>query len=494
MLTSRIKSLTNKHALRLGVLGGFLAFIISTQTAQAAGSGSETVHFGSTFLIFAVILIAGKLGNFVERFGQPAVIGELVAGIFLSALGYFGWSLIGEANANTAISFIASLGALLLLFSIGLESNIQEMKKVGINAIGVALIGVSVPFVVGTYVLAPLFFPDASSNTHLFIGASMVATSVGITSAVFRSLGISRTRAAQTVLGAAIIDDVLGLIVLAIVSALATGGSVTTLGVIGIALKSFGFLLGAIVAGSLLAPYISKAFRLIHSGVGMKIAIAIGFALVFGYLAEIAGLEPIIGAFAAGLLLDSVHFKDFDDPAMVNDIKQHSFTDSDDRKAILKTINHHRETHVEDLVSTLGHIFIPVFFVYTGMQINFGSLLKPELYVTAVIIAVIASLGKLISGVAAKGSVREKLLVGTSMIPRGEVGLVFAATGKAVGVLNDEIFSTIVLVVIMTTFIAPMLITKFAEEKTTGGFSSGKLGLLNSYLSPAKCFVKRRIS
>lgn len=440
--------------------------IAESDHKEESGHGSA-VHFGLIFAMFALVLIMGKVGNFIERYGQPAVIGELLAGVVLSALGYFGWDFISQITNNEIIAFTASLGALLLLFSIGLESNIVEMKRVGVNAMFVALIGVFVPFVLGTYVLGPLFFSDASANARLFLGAALVATSVGITASVFRGLKMIRTRAAQTVLGAAVIDDVLGLIVLAVVSALATGGTVTAGTVVLIGLKSFGFLAGALVLGSYLAKPISKIFSKLYSGIGMKLTFAIGFALVFGYLAELFGLEPIIGAFAAGLLLDHVHFNSFADPEIVNDLKQLDFKAQKDRDAVMRLINKHKQTHVEDLIGTLSLIFVPVFFVYTGMQIEFGSLLQPKLYIVATIISLFAIAGKLVAGFAAKGPRREKLLVGVSMVPRGEVGLIFAATGKAVGVLNDEMFSVIVLVVILTTFIAPPLIKTFAPVSST---------------------------
>lgn len=437
---------------------------VDSKSHESDSGHGGVVHFGVVFAMFALVLFVGKIGNFIERYGQPAVIGELLAGVALSALGYFGWDFIAQTTSNEIIAFTASLGALLLLFSIGLESNLIEMKRVGLNAVLVALIGVFVPFVLGTYVLAPIFFSDASANAKLFLGAAMVATSVGITASVFRGLKMIRTRAAQTVLGAAVIDDVLGLIVLAVVSALATGGTVTTLSVIAIAAKSFGFLVGALILGSLLAKRISKLFSKLYSGIGMKLTFAIGFALVFGYLAELFGLEPIIGAFAAGLLLDHVHFNSFADPEIVNDLKALDFKAQKDRDSVLKLINKHKQTHVEDLISTISLIFVPVFFVYTGMQIEFGSLLQPRLYVVAIAISIFAILGKVVAGLAAKGSRREKLLVGVSMVPRGEVGLIFAATGKAVGVLDDELFSVIVLVVIITTFIAPPLIKWLAPQ------------------------------
>lgn len=436
---------------------------VENKSEEEHGGGAE--HFGIVFAMFALVLIMGKIGNFVERYGQPAVIGELLAGVALSALGYFGWDFIAQTTSNESIAFMASFGALLLLFSIGLESNLVEMKRVGLNAILVAMIGVVVPFVLGTYLLAPIFYEDASTNAKLFLGAALVATSVGITASVFRGLNMIRTRAAQTVLGAAVIDDVLGLIVLAVVSALASGGTVTALSVLAIAAKSFGFLIGALIIGSLLARQLSKLFSKLYSGIAMKLTFAVGFALAFGYLAELFGLEPIIGAFAAGLLLDHVHFSSFADPEIVHDLKALDFKAQKDRDAVLRLINKHKETHVEDLISTLSLIFVPVFFVYTGMQIEFGSLLQPRLYFIAIIIAVFAILGKMVAGIAAKGSRKEKLLVGVSMVPRGEVGLIFAATGKALGVLSDELFSVIVLVVIITTFIAPPLIKMLAPAR-----------------------------
>ena len=441
-------------------------------------------HFGIIFAMFALVLIAGKVGNFVEKYGQPAVIGELLAGVALSAAGYFGWGFIGDIATNEIISYLAQFGALLLLFSIGLESNIKEMQKVGVRALMVALIGVVTPFVLGAFVLGPIFFGDASSNARLFLGASLVATSVGITASVFRSLKLTKSRAAQTVLGAAVIDDVLGLIVLAIVSALATGGELTAGLVFTLAAKSFGFLIGAIVLGSLFAKPISKAFSAIHTGIGMKLTLAVGFALVFGYLAEVFGLEPIIGAFAAGLLLDAVHFESFSDPEIIEDIKH---LESDE--TVASVIKKHRHAHVEDLINSIGLVFIPVFFVYTGLQIDFGSLLNLNLYVIAIAISIVAIAAKFVAGFAASGSKNEKMLVGFSMVPRGEVGLIFAATGSALGVLDSELFSTIVLVVIITTFISPAMIKKFGnalknEEKLAK--STARVGTTNRKKTKAK--------
>ena len=436
------------------------------------GESGGIHHFGIVFLMLAVVLIAGKLGNFVEKLGQPAVIGELLAGVILGAMAYFFAAQVDanflgsistflkDVSGNEIIAFISQFGALLLLFSIGLESNIKELAKVGTSSLKVAVIGVVAPFVLGTLVFGNIFYSAESSNARLFLGAALVATSVGITSSVLRTLKLTKTTAAKTFLGATVIDDVVGLIILAVVSALATGGDASVALVAELVAKSVGFLVGAIVLGTFLANPISKLFSKISDGIGMKLTLAIGFALVFGYLAELFGLEPIIGAFAAGLLLDAVHFESFSDPEVVEDIK-HLAEDQTHGESITQIIKRHRHAHVEDLIGSISLIFVPVFFVYTGMQIDTGSLLQPKLWLIAAVISVFAFLAKMIAGLAADGSMNEKLMIGASMAPRGEVGLIFASTGKALGVLSDDLFSTIVLVVIMTTFVAPTLIKRY---------------------------------
>jgi Kef-type K+ transport system membrane component KefB len=434
-------------------------------TVHAAVDSSGSAHHGGAGIVMAMlalVLVVGKIGAAVERRGQPAVVGELLAGIVLAAAAYFGVGFIDQVRANDIIAFIAQLGAVILLFSIGLESSIADLKKVGLNALLVALIGVIAPFLIGSFVLAPWLFPDASTPAKIFLGASLVATSVGITVSVFRSLGIQKTRAAQTVLGAAVIDDVLGLIVLAVVASLAAGSEPTPVLVFTLAAKSFGFLAGALVLGKIFAKPLSTLLCRIHKGIGMKVTLALGPALLFAYMAELFGLEPIIGAFAAGLLLEHVHFRSFDQPQIVHDLKTVEL-DTKDKERVNYLIRKHSDAHVEDFIASIGMVFIPVFFVYTGLSIDFGSLLNPRLYIVATLISIVAILTKMAAGVAAKGSRKEKLLVGASMVPRGEVGLIFAAVGQQIGAINQEMFSTIILVVIMTTFVGPFLIKKFAE-------------------------------
>lgn len=443
-----------------------LFFLISTDIVSASSSVNGVNHAsGITFLYLALLLLLAKTGDIIEKAGQPSVLGEIGAGILLSMFGYLGLREVIQIRESQIIAFIAELGVVVLLFQIGLESDIRSMSKVGFNALMVAVLGVVVPFAFGSYLLPNLLFPDMELNSRLFLGASLVATSVGVTAYIFQEMKMSKTRISQTVLGAAVIDDILGLLVLAVVSAMVVGGYADINFIIQLVLKAFGFLAGAVILGRLFAEKISKLFSNISSGSGMKITIALAFALSYAYLATLVGLAPIVGAFAAGLILDAVCFRNYDFPPIVHELKRIRGFDNEDKQKIDNLIEKHTHSHVEDLVKSVGLVLIPIFFVYTGLQIDFSYLLNPGLYFNAFVISVFAIAGKVVAGIAVKGNRLEKLLVGVSMVPRGEVGLVFASVGKSLNVISNELFSLIVLVIIISTFFAPpilkMLISKY---------------------------------
>jgi len=416
------------------------------------------------FLFLAILLMMAKVGSLVAKARQPEVVGELMAGIFLSVAGYLGLSLVESIRHNMAMEFIAELGAVILLFQIGLESNVTQMRQVGVRALMVALIGVLIPFALGAFVVGPWLFPGQESITYLFIGSALVATSVGITAAVYQSVGTLKMKSSQTVLGAAVIDDVLGLLVLAVVSAMASGGEVTIMFVSTLVLKAVGFLAIAVLLGDYLATGLSRVFSSISTGHGMKLAMALSLALVFAYLASVVGLAPIVGAFAAGLILDKVHFDRFNQPEIVHELHELGIVDEQVQIKIDALIHRQDHGHVEELVRSIGYLIIPVFFVFIGLMVDAASLLNPSVYITAVVLATAAIIGKLVAGVAAEGSNLEKLYVGVSMVPRGEVGLIFAAVGKSLGVIPSDIFSTIILVIIITTVIPPSFISSLGHK------------------------------
>jgi Kef-type K+ transport system membrane component KefB len=442
-----------------------------TPVARAADEGGTAHGVGATFLWIVIILLAAKFSTLVERVGQPPVLGELVMGVILGNLVLLGIDFFEPIKTDTIINFLAQLGVVILLFQVGLESNVEEMRRVGLRAFLVACVGVIVPFLLATGVVGPLLLPGLPFNTYLFLGATLTATSVGITARVFRDLGRLQTSEAQIVLGAAVIDDVLGLVILAVVSAMVTQGMVSLGSVSWIILKAILFLAGAVILGQLLAPRLGVLFSKIHTGTGMKFTLAICFGLTVAYLGEQIGLAPIVGAFAAGLVLDPVHFRYFEDPEIADDIRE-SIHDAHPalKERVSTVIERHADRHIEDIIAPLGHFFVPIFFVITGMNVRLETLFNLPILLVALGVTVAAFIGKIASGLVA-GDV-QKSIVGWGMIPRGEVGLIFAATGRALGVVNDEVFSIIVIMVILSTLLPPPILTYLLKRNDISSASA----------------------
>jgi Kef-type K+ transport system membrane component KefB len=381
------------------------------------------------FLVLAAVLVAAKLlGELAERIGQPSVLGELVAGVLL------GESVLGVIPAHgpaaDVIHVLAELGVVLLLFEIGLETDLRELFRVGTASLSVATVGVVLPFALGFIYWA--YVPHAATagvanltTTAIFVGATLTATSVGITARVLSDLQKMHTPEARIIIGAAVIDDVLGLVILAVVSGLAAGVSVGALGVLRILGLAVGFLVLAVLVGRYAAP------RLFDLVVRMRVryvllVFAMAFVLGLSGLAALVGSALIIGSFAAGLILSGIN--QFD------------------------TI----EREVRPIVS----VFAPIFFVSVGASVNV-RLLDPthagtrSILGVAAVLTVLAVLGKLAAGWAAPWVPFRRLVVGVGMVPRGEVGLIFADIGRRAGILNEAIFGAILLMVMATTFVAP---------------------------------------
>jgi Kef-type K+ transport system membrane component KefB len=450
----------NKRKARIyTIIVAMAAAFIVTPTVQASSGETHGHGVAIIFLWVAVILLLAKLVSLVERVGQPAVLGELVLGVVLGNLALVGIHWFQPIAENEIIKFLAEMGVVILLFQVGLETRVAEMRQVGLRAGLVAIVGVVAPFVLGTYVIGPLLLPGLSSNTYLFLGAALTATSVGITARVFRDLGTLKSPEAKIVLGAAVIDDVLGLIVLAVVSAIVSFGVVSASQVGWIISKAVLFLGSAIVLGQLVAPVINQLFSRINAGIGMKFTIAFSSALIFANLAEAIGLAPIVGAFTAGLILEPVHFRNFKDPEVVDHLKE-TLQDADPKvkKSVWNVLEAHSERHIEELLEPIGYVLVPVFFVLTGMAVKLDTLFNPSILLVAFGITIVAIIGKLAAGWVA-GSGVKKSIIGWGMVPRGEVGLIFATIGKSLGVVSDEVFSVIIIMVIFTTLLAPPVLT-----------------------------------
>jgi Kef-type K+ transport system membrane component KefB len=449
----------------IAALGAFLLPLAAS--ASTEGTAGHTSSFPLVFLFIVIMLMAARVGALVERFHQPAVLGELFMGLVLAALAFLpGLHAIHDLAGSELVIGIAEIGVILLLFRTGLESNVEEMKAVGLKATMVALVGVALPFL-GGYLVSKLLIPGLDNNTYIFIGAVLTATSVGITARVYKDLGVLKLKESQIVLGAAVIDDVLGLIILAVVSGIVSAGTVHASTIVILCVKALVFLALAVVIGKTMAPRLGRWFSHIHSGVGMKMALALAVCALFAWAAAaLAGLAPIVGAFAAGLVLDSVHFDRFHKPRIAVRLREwcarlkrcpqcdplQTVTEEMDESAHLE-----EDEHIENLIESVGNFFIPIFFVYTGLQVNLAAFANPKTVGIALAITMVAILGKALAGFAAGKGVSHKI-IGFGMVPRGEVGLIFANVGRQLGVINDQVFAVTVIVVILTTMITPPIL------------------------------------
>ena len=369
-------------------------------------------------LVLAVILISAKiLGELAERVGQPAVIGELVAGVLL------GPSVFGLVDPmQPSLHLIAEIGVVLLLFGIGLETDLKRLLSVGGAAFTVAVIGVLLPFVLGYAVSRAL---GLAVLPAIVAGAALTATSVGITARVFSDLGGLESPEGQIVLGAAVIDDVIGLVILAVVSDLVAGNAPSVLGVARATAVAFGFVIGAVLIGRLIVPWL---FRLIArtSKEHTLATMALALAFVLAVFASEVGSALIVGAFAAGLVLAPT---------------EHAAT-------------------IERGIIRLANVFVPIFFVAVGAAVDVRTFGSREVVIIGIALTTVAIAGKFAAGWAPVWVRARKTVIGVGMIPRGEVGLIFAQTGLAAGVLNAGEYSALMLMVLVTTFMAPPLLRR----------------------------------
>lgn len=363
-----------------------------------------------------VVLLAAKLAAEVaERVGMPAVVGEILAGVLI------GPSVLGLVSTTHVLEVLAELGVILLLLQVGMEMDLADLAAVGRASVSVAVLGVVLPLV-GGYAAGVALGQD--SNTALFLGAALAATSVGITARVFSDLGALTTVEARTVMGAAVADDVLGLVLLTIVVRVVEKGGVGASTVVSTVLLAVGFLVVTTALGGRLSIALFRLIQRHSRAAGTLVALALAFALAFAELADVAKLAPIVGAFVAGLAL--------------------SQTESRERIA--------RE------LTPVGHLFIPVFFLQIGIAAEVERFFDPTVLGIAAVLTVVAVIGKIASSLALARAPGDKLLVGLGMLPRGEVGLIFATIGLSQGVLDDDLYAALLLVVLVTTLAAPPLL------------------------------------
>ncbi len=472
-----------KRGRRTAACGLGAALLAAPLPAFAAGLDGDPI--APVILGMTAILAFALLGRYLaRRLGQPSVMGELIMGIVLgNAFYFFGLDFIAVLREGTAVfdiveralagmsweqaaaevlppekaaeilaiiqgphgadilhvaqavDLFSRYGVIFMLFLVGLETSLRELKEVGADSVRVAVIGVVAPFALG-FAAAWLLLPEKDLNTDLFIAAALCATSVGITARVLRDLGQHRSGEARIILGAAVMDDVLGLIILTIVSGIVVTGSLD-LGSMGwTVVKALLFLGGALVLGPW---FLRQVIRALHhmSLLEAKLFVSFIFVMLLAWLANLAGLATIIGAFAAGVILHDGFFRRWQET------------------------EHRGERHfsIQELVAPLEAVLAPVFFVLMGIQVKLETFLDWQVIGLAVGLLVAAVLGKLAAGWGVRGEAK-RWVVGFGMMPRGEVGLIFASIGKGLGVIDDALFASVVLLVIVTTLLTPPALTR----------------------------------
>jgi len=438
--------------------------------------------FSFILLELAVIIAMAALGRGLAlRFNQASVLGELLIGVLLGNIAYwFGnplatvvmhasdaQSLVDEvwltgvsindaaekiftsqelANGVphelvnilsgphtpelllmiTTLWLFSNLGVIMLLFMVGLDNSVAEMVKVGSRSVAVSIIGVIAPFAIG-FLVSDWLLPDASTPTKLFISATLCATSVGLTARVLEDLNRNKSKEARVILGAAVIDDILGLIILAIVIGIVSSGTVHMGEVARIVLLASAFVIVVLMFGENSVGWLVMQFYKFFNKMQVRLLFPLALAFLMAAFANYIGLAAIVGAFAAGLIVSDNHFGGDKSPS------------------------------TQELIRPIQSLFAPVFFVLMGMQVNLETFLELETIWLAAAFTVAAILGKLFSGLPA-GKGIDRLSVGIGMIPRGEVGLIFASIGKGLGVVNDSVFTAVVIMVIVTTLVTPVML------------------------------------
>lgn len=389
------------------------------------------------FVLIAILGSAKLLGELAERIGQPAVLGELLAGVLL------GGSLLGIVDPSVeVIHLLAEVGVIVLLFEIGLETDLRRLLKVGGASSLVAVVGVFAPFVMGYLTAAAMGLAQLQA---VVVGAALTATSVGITARVLSDLGRLQEPEGQIVLGAAVIDDVVGLIILAVVARLVAGAEVTPGSVVVTTLVAFGFLGVTLLVGRLVVPPVFRWLETLGRASTLG-TMALVLAFVTAYLADAAGSALIIGAFAAGVVL----------------------APTPQAKGIQRG------------VVSLGQFFVPIFFVSVGAAVEIQSFAQPDVLAIGLALIVVAIVGKVIAGYAPLWFKGKKLVIGVGMVPRGEVGLIFAQMGLTAGVLDAGLFSALTLMVMVTTFMAPPLLKVLFPPRGAAGPPPGGVAAMTT--------------
>ena len=383
---------------------------------------TDTHSFVHLLLVIAAVLLTTRaLSVLAERFGQPAILGELVGGVLLGA------SVLGILDpADLAIHTLAQLGLVILLFEIGLATDLRALTREGGTAAVIAVVGVVLPFVIGYAALSAMGIGRLAA---IVCAASLTATSISVSTRVLAELGFLQTQEGRVVLGAAVLDDIIGLVILSVIGSFAAGVAITATGVVRTSALAFGFVAIAIIVGSFVVPPLFHAAKRLRSPTTIAI-MGLAFAFSLAALAGLLGSAIIVGGFVAGVLLNRVDQCD----------------------------------DVQKSAAAMGSLLTPIFFASVGASVDLRALAQPRTLLITLVLLVAGAIGKIIAAYVPVWFKGNKALIGAAMLPRGEVELIVAQTGLAIGALDASLFGAITLMVLLTTLLSPPLIQGVAKR------------------------------
>ena len=388
--------------------------------------------------LFLILIVARILGEVFARLGIPSVLGELFAGVLL------GSSILGIIEPNEILKILAEIGIILLLFEVGIETDFARLKDAGTKSFIVAILGVVLPFSFG--LLSAYYIFGLAFDISLFVGGTLTATSIGITLRVLRDIHMENTNIAQIVIGAAVIDDIIGIILLVFIYDFSISHEANFRHTLSVA--------GMVLMFLVLAPILAKTFSyLIHKFHGQDLVpgyiptIIVSLILLFAYLSHLVGAPAILGSFAAGVALSRRFFLPFG--------------------AFLKT-NESLLDSVKKNMTPIIQIFTPIFFVMVGLSMDLRVIdfSLSSFWVMSLSFISIAFITKFIGAFfIMQKCARNNAIIGISMIPRGEVGLIFAEMGRVNGILPNDIYAMLIFVIIITTIVPPFLLKKYFKAE-----------------------------
>lgn len=417
------------------------------------------------YLWLVIFIFLSRSLSFVKKVGLPLAVSEILTGIILGQLHLLGINLFTTAEDNTIIRFLAELGAIILMFEIGIESKFSDLRRNFKRGIKLAIIGSILTFA-GGFIISWLLIQDSNIKVNLLMGLICAATATGISAKTFKEMNIIHTKEVKIVLVSSILDELISIICFGVISVMLVSASFSLSSISLSLIQALIFFIFAAIFGRWIVPLITTRSTKIHAGINMKVGVLLTICFLFSWVAHSLGLAFVVGAFIAGLILDEIYFKTFSRSNFLIQLRDLSMQVSDDklRRKLTNVIRIQEGQTIKELLKPISHLFVPIFFIYIGMMLNIDDLIHPTTLIITLALLGISFFGRILSGFVIRGEKINHLILGLGMTPIGEAGLIFAVFGKIVGIIDENVLSAIVSTLVIASILTPVLI-KFAIRK-----------------------------